>query len=556
MAGNHFGARGARADSGRAHGSVRACRWIPAVSRRLRRLGGDKWADGLPSARMSDYPLPTMSNDRPEHLPPGAHLGDHFKVEGLVRLSEGRMFYLMNDAREDRAQRTCWECGHVENARSRGECVNCGAPLRDRRFLVSARWDAEHFDAYEAFHRLGLQHPGLSVPVAVVRHEGQLFSAIPYNGEGLMLDEAAPLSNQRILDLGQRVAGTVAFLHHHGVRLSTLTRSNLLIQPDNTVRLFDLDVEVVDDEPVANGHRGEELRHLGALLRRYCDIEAGGLAAFLESARQGEFDAPSGFGRAVETRFEAFAVDTYPPVLSGMSDVGLVRQLNEDNWGWQRLSDRARLYVVADGMGGHDGGEVASQVAVDTICEVALEAERLAPDGYDAVEALLDKAFQTANNTVKAEGEARGNDMGTTLVAMLVLDGRMGFVANVGDSRAYLHRGEELFQISRDHSLVAKMVERGRITAEEARTHPHSNILLRTVGTERDVDIDLFRVELEPGDRVLLCSDGLWGEVEDRDLESILNTYSDPRIAARELVRASHHGGGKDNVTLLIVTVA
>jgi protein phosphatase len=99
------------------------------------------------------------------------------------------------------------------------------------------------------------------------------------------------------------------------------------------------------------------------------------------------------------------------------------------------------------------------------------------------------------------------------------------------------------------------MVERGRITAEEARTHPHSNILLRTVGTERDVDIDIFRVDLQPGDRVLMCSDGLWGEVEDRDLQQILNTYADPRVAVRELVKAAHHGGGKDNVTVVLVGI-
>jgi PPM family protein phosphatase len=128
-------------------------------------------------------------------------------------------------------------------------------------------------------------------------------------------------------------------------------------------------------------------------------------------------------------------------------------------------------------------------------------------------------------------------------------------MANVGDSRGYLLRDSSLHQVSRDHSLVQKMVERGRLTAEEARNHPHSNILLRTVGTERDVEIDIFRVELAPGDRLLMCSDGLWGEVEDRDIESILNTYTDPRIAARELIRAAHHGGGKDNVTLVIVTI-
>ena len=192
---------------------------------------------------------------------------------------------------------------------------------------------------------------------------------------------------------------------------------------------------------------------------------------------------------------------------------------------------------------------------MQTICRVARSREAAASPGLDAVENLLDEAFQTANNTIKDQAEQRGNDMGTTLVSMLVLDHKVAFLANVGDSRAYLHRGQSLTQLTRDHSLVAKMVERGRITAEEARNHPHSNILLRTVGTERDVDIDMFRVELESGDRVLMCTDGLWGEVEDRDMESILNTYPDPRIASRELVRAAHHGGGKDNITLLVVQI-
>ena len=118
-----------------------------------------------------------------------------------------------------------------------------------------------------------------------------------------------------------------------------------------------------------------------------------------------------------------------------------------------------------------------------------------------------------------------------------------------------MRRQEKLHQITRDHSLVARMVEQNRLTPEEARVHPHSNILLRTVGTERDVDVDIFSVELEPGDAVLLCSDGLWGDVDDANIQAIMNHYPDPRQACRELVRASHHGGGKDNVTIQIVQV-
>jgi len=468
------------------------------------------------------------------------------------------MFYLANDVRPDLPQRKCWTCGAGDSPRSATNCVQCGNTFQAKRFLVSARWETEFFDAYEGFHRKGLSHPGIATPVDVFRIEEVLFSVVPYGGEGLMVDEASPFTNARVLKLGQRIIGTMAYLHSQGVQLRRLTRSNLLISPDSTARLFDLEVESCFENGTAvpPDNRAEILKSIGEMLRRYVDIEADDLLCFLTSAEHGEYGDPALLGRAIEKQHPTWSVVTYPQTLAGMSDVGLTRQLNEDNWGWKRLSDRSNLYVVADGMGGHDGGEVASALAVQTLCEIACSEEQSSrPEGADAVESLLDNAFQTANNTVKEHADARGTDMGTTLICTLVLEGKLGFMANVGDSRGYLLRNGTLHQVSKDHSLVQKMVERGRITSEEARHHPHSNILLRTVGTERDIDIDIFRVEFEPGDKVLMCSDGLWGEVEDRDMESILNTYSDPRIAARELVRAAHHGGGKDNVTLMIVGV-
>ncbi|MEQ1503213.1 MAG: Stp1/IreP family PP2C-type Ser/Thr phosphatase [Myxococcota bacterium] len=457
--------------------------------------------------------------------------------------------------------RRCWTCGFGETSRAESACGSCGSPLKDRRFLVSSRWIAARFEAYLDFFQKALRHPGLASPIDVFVIDGVLFSVVEYRGEGLMVDEAAPLHNARLLDLGQRILGTLAFLHKHGIRLAGLNRANLLMSPDGSVRLFDLEVEqtLENGTPIPGTEQTDVLMSVGELLRRYCDIEADALNDFLLGAENGSVLDLMRFGREIESRFDVFAPQNYAPLLGGMSDVGLTRQLNEDNWGWVRLSERAKLYVVADGMGGHDGGEVASALAVKTLCEVAREREALAPQGEDAVENLLDESFQLANNTVKDAADAKGTDMGTTLVCMLVLESapteHVGFIANVGDSRGYLLRNGVLHQITKDHSLVQKMVERGRITAEEARHHPHSNILLRTVGTERDIDIDIFRVELETGDKVLMCSDGLWGEVEDRDMESILNTYTDPRIASRELVRAAHHGGGKDNVTLMIVTI-
>ena len=151
-------------------------------------------------------------------------------------------------------------------------------------------------------------------------------------------------------------------------------------------------------------------------------------------------------------------------------------------------------------MGGHDSGEVASAIAVETICRVAQEEEHSgSPQEPEDIEQLLEFSFQSANNAIKASATERGTDMGTTMVCFLQIDERHGYVANVGDSRAYLLREQCLHQVTRDHSLVQKMVERGRITREEARVHPHSNILLRTVGTEYDVEIDIFQWTLRKG---------------------------------------------------------
>ena len=148
--------------------------------------------------------------------------------------------------------------------------------------------------------------------------------------------------------------------------------------------------------------------------------------------------------------------------------------------------------------------------------------------------------------------------MGTTMVCALVSevqDKTVALVANVGDSRGYLFRANTLHQITKDHSLVAKMVEQNRITKEEARVHPHSNILLRTVGTDKNIPIDIFRVELQKDDVILLCSDGLWGEVEDEKLQQTMQQNPDLNKACRALLRASHLGGGRDNCTIILVRV-
>lgn len=499
------------------------------------------------------------SRARPPAFPSGMNLSDYYKVDALIRLAEGRMFYLVNDNRPDRKTRRCWECGNEDNAVTATSCGDCGAQLAQRSFLLSTRWERAGFEPYLAFFDKQISHPALLSPCDVFPYPEdaptQLCSVVPFNGEMLMLDEAAPLPIDRVIRFAQRAIGMLGMLTYNGVRLNWLHRSNFVIRPNGEFLLFDPDVAEVRDEPLPPEACAHSLRELGEILRRYTPVEEGPWYRFFLRAENGEFNTAAEFGAALRAEVPNRKVRV-STVHAGMTDVGLQRTLNEDNWTWVRLCEGVDLFVVADGMGGHDSGEVASKVAVETIAAVA--EERLSGPtrpSVDALENTLYEAFQEANNTIKSMAEARGNDMGTTLVACMVVDDKVALWANVGDSRGYIQRNGQLTQITHDHSLVAKMVEQNRITAEEARNHPYSNVLLKTVGTERNVDIDLFRVDLEDGDRIMLCSDGLWGEVEDEEIEAILSQEADNRSLSRDLIRAAYRGGGKDNVTVVVINV-
>jgi len=499
-----------------------------------------------------------MANNRqrPSPFPPGTHLSEHYTVEGLVRLSEGRMFYLANDDRPDRPRRFCWECGCDDTPRSRTTCVACKADLSPRRFLVSVRWEGHLHEAFTGFFHRQLEHPGLCGPVDLFFERDVLCAVTPWNGEGLMLDESSPLPPRQVLDLAQRATGLIAFLQFSGISLEQISPANFLVGEGREYFFFDPDVRAVFEGPVPENEQAHEIKQVSAFLHGLIGVTEQPLADFFASAAQGEYPTSFLFGRALEQLIQT----DYPSVSTSnraaMSDVGLARSLNEDNWGWTHLTGNTNLYVCADGMGGHDKGEVASQMAVEVICrEARARLQYAATINTEGLENVLDESFQCANNSIKDHSEMMGSDMGTTMTAALVKDDKVALIANVGDSRAYLIRGNVLHQVTRDHSLVARMVEQQRIRPEEARHHPHSNILLRTVGTERNVDIDIFRVDLVAGDVILLCSDGLWGEVDDEDIEAILNHYQDLRIGCRELVRAAHQGGGKDNVTVIMVRV-
>jgi protein phosphatase len=228
------------------------------------------------------------------------------------------------------------------------------------------------------------------------------------------------------------------------------------------------------------------------------------------------------------------------------TDVGMVRQQNEDSF----LAEET-LFVVADGMGGHNAGEVASALAVTTLKAGA----RLGIDTTEDFRELV----QQANSAIYTASldDSTQSGMGTTVTALSIVEGEEPrvLVANVGDSRAYLWRSGALSRLSVDHSYVQELVNEGIITPEAARVHPRRNIVTRALGIDRSVMVDVFTHFVRTGDRIVLCSDGLVDEVADVEIARVLGQHTDPQETAEALVMVANTNGGRDNTTVIVVDV-
>jgi serine/threonine protein phosphatase PrpC len=233
----------------------------------------------------------------------------------------------------------------------------------------------------------------------------------------------------------------------------------------------------------------------------------------------------------------------------GFTDPGKVRRVNQDSFFVGEIPGKGYLAVVADGMGGHQTGEVASQKAVTTLRQ-ELQRSRVYPP------AAITRAVQIANLAVYnyAGSHPEHQGMGTTLTSVF-LDDQVGLVAHVGDSRAYLMRGDQITLLTHDHSWVADQVRQGLLTDDEARRHRWRNIITNALGTGLRVRLDLHHFEAQEGDKILLCSDGVSMLLADSQILQIVNE-NPPREAARQLVLDANERGGPDNVTAVVVEVA
>ncbi len=242
----------------------------------------------------------------------------------------------------------------------------------------------------------------------------------------------------------------------------------------------------------------------------------------------------------------------------GITDVGLKRSHNEDNF---LINEELNLYVVADGMGGHNGGEYASAICVNTVEEIVenMELGDAVPveedDPVDLVREKLRYALRLSGRRIyeKAAESPEFHGMGTTAVALLI-DAGNAFVAHVGDSRLYLVREDTVQQVTEDHSFVARQVKAGALTEEQAKSHRMRNVIYRSLGYQEDVEVDVQVLALRKGDRFLLCSDGLSGHLEEFEIFDHLKNHA-PQEASRRMIDLACERGGDDNITVVVALV-
>ena len=240
----------------------------------------------------------------------------------------------------------------------------------------------------------------------------------------------------------------------------------------------------------------------------------------------------------------------------GLTDVGNVRDINEDSFVIKTVAGGIVVAVVADGMGGHQAGEEASRYAADEMVNLVIEASKFF-DKYsdEQINGFLKNAVNKINKKIYGLSSEidKMSGMGTTIVACIIYKDRC-YVANVGDSRLYKYSGS-IEQVTNDHSYVSELVRMGVITSEQARNHPNKNVITKAVGTEKNVTPDIFNKKIAPGDILLLCSDGLTNMVTDDVISEIISSNDNIETSAIKLVEIAKKNGGTDNITVVLLEV-
>jgi protein phosphatase len=242
-------------------------------------------------------------------------------------------------------------------------------------------------------------------------------------------------------------------------------------------------------------------------------------------------------------------------IIGVSTDVGRIRDINQDSFYCSDIEELP-LYVVADGMGGHNAGEVASYIAIESVKEVFHKNKELLLAKEIEIPQFINDALNTANERIleKSNKEERYNGMGTTITLVYIQDDEI-FIGHIGDSRAYLLSNGELVQLTQDHSLVAELLRKGSISEEEAMNHPQKNIITRALGTDKNVKIDILSRKIKKKDIILLCTDGLTNMVSESKIKEIIIESKDLQTASNILINTANELGGLDNTTVMLIGI-
>jgi protein phosphatase len=535
----------------------------------------------LPSESLRSGTRPLQEKPHFLRRPHGAIFGDNFLYEAVVFSDEQQHRYQVRqlDVPEELRIHVCpnSSCGAVFPPRSitmEKYCTDCGTALMPGgKDLVIIEANSPIPENIVRVAAKGLSHGNVRAPLAtfVERLAGQPRHCMVINHVHPF--QEAPDALQA-LNWGANLARGLDYLHDNGVGFAG--------EPD--LACFGL----------ANGHPvWANFTHCvhhpdGYVFDRKADTKALALIVFHWLTSKNQFERDPNLTPVVSRAFESFyagngvedsselaalleqaAQDSTAPGdvdfrLGRRTHVGMVRNLNEDslltlelNRTQQSVSQPLGIFIIADGMGGHAAGEVASGTIVNSIAKKAAQELfncKLTHSVSGDCQKWLKDAVEAANSDVYILRKSSGTDMGSTLVAA-VLDGQVAHIAHVGDSRAYRANNEGIQRLTLDHSLVERLIATNQITPQEARFHPQRNVIYRTIGDKPKIEVDISTVTLDPGDYLLLCSDGLSSMLDDQTILKHVLEAPTPQAACDALVDAANAAGGDDNISIVVVQV-
>lgn len=471
----------------------------------------------------------------------------------------------------------CWACSATSLGEGEMFCSECGASLDGRHYQGQLLTEGELSGLALVPDITDAQARDILPPIwDQVRSDAGLLTLVSDTGR---MPVDPPLEELDAFKVGLHMARLLQVLHDAGFVLGvvditelelTAAQQPLLRTTPHLRRIEDVSEDTAADVQ-ALAVLLEALTATPRTTQRLAEEEIAisaesDLVELLRALRMGEISTPT----VLVERFEELIAERTSPTplwmhIGAASHPGMVRELDEDSLLALDLrtvhNSRGRswgLFIVADGMGGHAAGEVASGLAIRGAAELVLRtylAPTLETDAdfdEDRLKDIVRQAIEQANEYVLREAQARGNDMGTTITMALIVGDR-AIIGNVGDCRTYLYRDKQLQRITNDHSLVMRLVELGQITEDDIYTHPQKNAVLRSLGDKSEVQSDIFSQRLQSGDALFFCCDGQWEMVRDPQMAEIIDHHDDPQKACEQLIDAANAAGGEDNITSIVV---